>query len=260
MRDLIIALPLWLIVAVLLVFFCGVIFTARWLISRRCGEDAREELVDQAKSLLTGLAATFAFFVGFAITVTWGAVSAGQVAVEQQAASIQQMAWKLNSITNQGESTALMDKLRTYALTAATEDDPYLIRGDTTNLPSTIPLDHFEDALHTYAFGPTAAPQEVNSLVTAAATVGTNSATVSAVAQRSLPGVLTTLLLTSGVLVAVVMGIMTVTSRRPALMYVWALVPALSITVVIALAFPFAHGIGVNLAPLQAVAGNLVAH
>ncbi|MEJ6538568.1 MAG: hypothetical protein QNL98_15240, partial [Mycobacterium sp.] len=217
MRDLIIALPLWLIVAVLLVFFCGVIFTARWLISRRCGEDAREELVDQAKSLLTGLAATFAFFVGFAITVTWGAVSAGQVAVEQQAASIQQMAWKLNSITNQGESTALMDKLRTYALTAATEDDPYLIRGDTTNLPSTIPLDHFEDALHTYAFGPTAAPQEVNSLVTAAATVGTNSATVSAVAQRSLPGVLTTLLLTSGVLVAVVMGIMTVTSRRPAL-------------------------------------------
>lgn len=260
MRDLIIALPLWLIVAVLLVFFCGVIFTARWLISRQCGEDAREELVDQAKSLLTGLAATFAFFVGFAITVTWGAVSAGQVAVEQQAASIQQMAWKLNSITNQGESTALMDKLRTYALTAATEDDPYLIRGDTTNLPSTIPLDHFEDALHTYAFGPTAAPQEVNSLVTAAATVGTNSATVSAVAQRSLPGVLTTLLLTSGVLVAVVMGIMTVTSRRPALMYVWALVPALSLTVVIALAFPFAHGIGVNLAPLQAVAGNLVAH
>ncbi|MBJ7401668.1 hypothetical protein [Mycolicibacterium sp.] len=260
MRDLIIALPLWLIVAVLLVFFCGVIFTARWLISRRCGEDAREELVDQAKSLLTGLAATFAFFVGFAITVTWGAVSAGQVAVEQQAASIQQMAWKLNSIAHEAESTALMDKLRTYALTAATEDDPYLIRGDTTNLPSTIPLDHFEDALHTYAFGPTAAPQEVNSLVTAAATVGTNSATVSAVAQRSLPGVLTTLLLTSGVLVAVVMGIMTVTSRRPALMYVWALVPALSITVVIALAFPFAHGIGVNLAPLQAVAGNLVAH
>ena len=260
MRDLIIALPLWLIVAILLLFFCGMILTARWLISRRCGEDTREELVDQAKSLFTGLAATFAFFVGFAITVTWGAVSAGQVAVEQQAASIQQMAWKLNSITNQGESTALMDKLRTYASTAATEDDPYLIRGDTTNLPSTIPLDHFEDALHIYAFGPTAAPQEVNSLVTAAATVGTNAATVSAVAQRSLPGVLTTLLLISGVLVAVVMGIMTVTSHRPALMYVWALVPALSITVVIALAFPFAHRIGVNLAPMQAVAGNLTAH
>jgi len=37
----------------------------------------------------------------------------------------------------------------------------------------------------------------------------------------------------------------------------WCLIPALSITVVIAFAFPFAHRIGVNLAPLQAVAEHL---
>ena len=58
---------------------------------------------------------------------------------------------------------------------------------------------------------------------------------------------------------ALVMGIMTASSTRPILMSVWAIVPALSITVVIALAFPFAHRIGVNLAPLQAVAENLAA-
>ena len=260
MRDLIIAVPLWVILAALLVFFSGVIFAARRLILRRCGDDTCEELADQANNLLTGLAATFAFFVGFAITVTWGAVATGQAAVEQQAASIQQMAWRLNNIANKGESTALIDKLSTYATTAATADYPFLIRGDTTNLPSAIPLDRFEDALHIYAFGPGAAPQEVNSLVTGAATVGTNAATVAAVAKRTLPGVLAILLVVSGVLVALVMGIMTATSRRPILMYVWALVPALSITVVIALAFPFAHRIGVNLAPLQAVAGNLAAH
>ena len=253
-------MPLWLILAVLLVFFCVVILVSRRLVLRRCSDDTREDLVEQAKNLLTGLAATFAFFVGFAITVTWGAVATGQAAVEQQAASIQQMAWRLNNIGNQAESTALMDKLRTYATTAATADDPFLIRGDTTNLPSAVPLDRFEDALHVYAFGPGAAPQEVNSLVTAAATVGTNAATVAAVAKRTLPGVLAILLVVSGVLVALVMGIMTATSSRPILMYVWALVPALSITVVIALAFPFAHRIGVNLAPLQAVAENLAAH
>lgn len=259
MRDLVIALPLGAIMAILLLLFSAVIFAARQLIRRRCAKDTCEELADQANSLLTGLAATFAFFVGFAITVTWGAVSAGQMAVEQQAASIQQMAWGLNNIGDRAESAALMDKLRTYATTVATEDGAFLIQGDTVNLPSAVPLDRFEDALHIYAFGSTAAIQEVNGLLTRAATLGTNSAMVSAVAQRSLPDVLVILLLITGVLVAAVIGIMTVTSRRPGLMYVWALIPALSITVVVALAFPFAHRIGVSTASLQAVAENLAA-
>ncbi len=259
MRDLIIAVPLWAIMAALLLLFSAVIFTARRIVRRRCADDTCEEIAEQANSLATGLAATFAFFVGFAITVTWGAVSTGQAAVEQQAASIQQMAWGLNNIANRTESAALMEKLRTYATTAATADDPFLIRGDTANLPSAVPLDRFEDALHTYAFGSTAAVQEVNSLVTRAGALGTNSAVVSAVAQRSLPGVLGILLVVAGVLVAAVIGFTTVTARRPVLMYVWALIPALSITVVVALAFPFAHRIGVSTAPLQAVAENLAA-
>ena len=249
--------PLWVICGLLLVGFIAVSYSARVLIRRRCSGDTCEDLAAQASHLLTGLAATFAFFVGFAITVTWGAVAAGQTAVEQQAASIQQMAWKLNNIPDRGASTALMDKLSVYAATAAGADDAFLIRGDTANLPSIGPLDRFQDALHTYAFGPIAKPPEVTSLVTAAAAVGTSSATVAAVAKRTLPGVLAALLLITGVLVAIVMGITTVTSRRPVLFFVWCLIPALSITVVIALAYPFAHRIGVSLAPLQAVAQNL---
>ena len=257
MRDLLIATPLWVICGFLFVSFIAVSYSARALIRRRCSGDTCEDLADQAGQLLTGLAATFAFFVGFAITVTWGAVSAGQAAVEQQAASVQQMAWKLNNIPDRVASTALMDKLSVYVATAANADDEFLVRGDTANLPSAGPLDRFQDALHTYAFGPNAKPQEVNSLVTAAAAVGTSSAMVAAVAKRTLPDVLAALLLITGILVAVVMGITTVTSRRPVLFFVWCLIPALSITVVIALAYPFAHRIGVNLAPLQSVAQQL---
>ena len=256
-RDLLISVPLGVTCAVLLIFFLSVSFAARAMVSRRCADDTGEVLVDQANHLLTGLAATFAFFVGFAITVTWGAVSAGQLAVEQQAAAIQQMAWQIKTIPDRAESAALMDKLRTYATTAATADDAFLTSGDTANLPSAVALDRFEDGLHIYAFGPKAPAQEVSSLVVAASALGTTSASVSAVAKRTIPGMLAVLLVVSGVLVAAVMGITTVKSHRPFLMFVWCLIPALSITVVIALAFPFAHLIGVNLAPLQMVSQRL---
>jgi hypothetical protein len=260
-RDLIIAVPLWVIVAVLLIFFSAVIFAARRLTLRRLSNDTRRDFVDQANNpgYLDALAATFALFVGFAMTVTWGAVATGQDAVELHATSIQQMAWRLDNIGNRAEAAALMDKLSGYATAAATADDPFLIRGNTTNLPSTVLLDSFEDAVHRYAFGRSAAPQEVDSLVTGAETVSANAASVAAVAKRDLPGVVVILLMVCGVIVAVVLGIMTASSRLPVVMYLWAVVPALSITVVLALAFPFAHGTGVDLAPLQAVAEKLAA-
>ena len=140
MRDLIIAVPLWVIVAVLLIFFSAVIFAARRLTLRRLSNDTRRDFVDQANNpgYLDALAATFALFVGFAMTVTWGAVATGQDAVELHATSIQQMAWRLDNIGNRAEATALMDKLDVYATAAATADHPFLIRGNTTNLPSTV--------------------------------------------------------------------------------------------------------------------------
>jgi tetrahydromethanopterin S-methyltransferase subunit E len=69
MRELIIALPPVAIAAVLFVVFAAVSALTRRVVRRRFGEEVREELADQANNLLTGVSATFAFFIGFAISV-----------------------------------------------------------------------------------------------------------------------------------------------------------------------------------------------
>ena len=257
MEDVLEAVPVWAIAAFLFLFFAAVMLIARAIATRRCSEESAEKLSDESARLLTGLAATFAFFVGFAITVTWGAVSAGQAAVEREAGAVRNMNWAVNNIPDRAESAQLRTKLATFTEAAAYRDKADLARGDTTNLPSAVPLDEFQDALHIYAFGPRASPSEVTSLVTAARTLGTESAAVSAVAQRSLPTLVGVLLMASGLILAVVMGVSTVNARHPALMLVWSLVPALSITVVIALSSPFSKGIGVSLAPMQTVSQQL---
>lgn len=257
MRDLIIALPLQAIAAVLIVVFCAVAIASRRLVLWRCGPDAREELAEQAKNLLTGVSATFAFFIGFAISISWGAVTAGQSAVEQQSAAIQTMAWELRNIPDRAASTALLDKLTRYAHTAAGADAGLLARGQTADLPSAVALNDFEDSLDAYANGPGSA--RAASLLPAASQLISSSAAVSAVANRGLPRPLAMLLLIVAMLVTVVMGMTTVTAGRSTMVfvYVWCLIPALSLTVVLALAFPFALRSGITLAPLRAVADGL---
>ena len=264
MRALLISLPAWAIAAIMFAFFCVVSYATRAVVLRFCGDDDREDLADQAKGLLTGVAATFAFFVGFAINISWGAVTAGQVAVEQQAAAVQQMAWELDNVTDPAQSAALMDKLRAYATTAAGADIDFLRRGNTTDLPSAVPLNAFEDAVRAYAYGPRAAgpqaaSQQVAGLVSAATSLRTSAASVAAVANRGLPVPMVGLLFVVGVLSTIVLGITAVSYSRPSLTYIWCLIPAMSMTVVAALAYPFALRTGANLAALQAVAAALAA-
>jgi len=259
MRDLIISLPLWAIAAGLMLFFWGVTLAARGVVLRRRDPEAREALAEQASNLLTGVAATFAFFVGFAISVSWGAVTAGQVAVEQQAVAVRQMAWQLNNIADRSESAALVQKLRTYATTVAEEDDNLLIRGKTVGMPSAAPLDAFETALYAHLNGPRAAQWQTSTLVSAASNLSSASAGVAAVASRSLPRPLAALLIIVGVLTSILMGITTVIYSRPSLIFVWCLIPAVSITTVLALAYPFALRSGANLEPMRAVVQYLAA-
>ena len=87
------SLPLVAIVATLVLFFWVVTKAAREYVLRRRDVGAREALADQAGSLVTAVAATFAFFVGFAISASWGAVTAAQSSVEQQATAVPQMDW-----------------------------------------------------------------------------------------------------------------------------------------------------------------------
>lgn len=252
-----VTLPLWAITAAFMLFFWAVTMAARVLVLRRRDAETREQLAEQANNLLTGVAATFAFFVGFAISASWGAVTAAQAAVERQATAVHQMAWELNNITDRAESTALMDKLKVYANTVANEDDDHLIKGSTAHMPSAVPLDDFENALHAYAFGPKAPERQAGTLVTAATEVSSAGAVVEAVANRSLPRPLAALIIVVGVLAAVLTGISTVVHRRPSLIWIWCLIPALSITTVIALAYPFALRSGGPLMPMRTVAEQL---
>ena len=241
----------------LLGFFCAVATAIRQLVRWRCGPDAGAELAEQADKVLTGVSATFAFFVGFAITICWGAVTAGQNAVEQHSAAIQSMAWELRNIPERPTSSALLGKLGSYAQTAADADARFLARGDTAHLPSAASLNDFEDAVNAYANGPGSARTE--SLLTASSGLISTSAAVAAVANRGMPRPLATLLAIVGILVTAIMGITTVTSGRSSMVfvYVWCLIPALSLTVVWALAFPFALRSGITLAPLRAAAQSL---
>ncbi|MGI9125892.1 MAG: hypothetical protein ACR2JM_14230 [Mycobacterium sp.] len=257
MRGVIVAMPLWSITAVLFLFFSAVSLLARRFVRRRRDADDREAASEQAKSLLTGVAATFAFFVGFAINVTWGAATAGQIAVEQQAAALHQMAWEIGHIDDPAQSAALMGKLRTYATTAAEQDDDFLRRGQTTNLPSLVPLDDFENALHAYVGSSKTAGWQASALASAGSALSTSSAGVAAVANRALPRPLAVLVTVVGVLASIVMGVTTVVYERATLVFVWCLIPAMSITVVLALAYPFALRSGGNLAPLRAVAAQI---
>jgi hypothetical protein len=259
-RALIIALPPVAMAAVLLVFFCAVSAGVRRLVRAHCSDESRDELVDQAKNILTGISATFAFFIGFAISISWGAVTAAQNAVEQQSAAIQQMAWELRNIPDAGASAALTAKLTAYTETAATADADFLARGDVGALPSIAALNDFEDALNGYVNGPVAgAGSNATSLRASSSNLVSSAASVSAVAHRALPWPLAGLLAIVAVLVTAVMGTTTVTGGRPTMIfvYVWCLIPALSLTVVLALAFPFALRSGMTLAPLRAVADIL---
>lgn len=259
MRSFIIAIPSQAIVFSLLVFFGLVCFAARRVVMRRCDAETREELADQAKGLLTGLAATFAFFIGFAISISWGAVSAAQSAVEQQATAVTQMDWELRNMKDASQSGPLRDKLRNFVEIAAEQDTGFLARGVTIGLPSAVPLEEFETAVRTYADKQTDS-READRLTSSAWALVSSSAAVASVANRALPQALMALLMLVAVLVSVAMGISTVTYGRRSMVFVavWCLVPALSITVVLALAYPFAVRSGLTVAPLRAVAQHLM--
>lgn len=71
-------------------------------------------------------------------------------------------------------------------------------------------------------------------------------------AQRSLPVLLAVLLLVSGLLLATITGISNAAVKRPILLPVWCLIPALSIAVI-----PGPGGIAADLSPLGLVAERL---
>lgn len=251
--------PWWLLISAWFVFFAALSVVSRYAVRRIESQVRRDELTDYASKTLGPIGATFAFLIGFAATMTWSAMSAGQEAVDAQATSAQQLAWATKSISDKAGVAQVIGNLDRYLATAAADDADYLARGEVSSLPSAQAFDTLQHSVHNVAYGKGTSIPEANSMTLAAAALTAAQAKVSAVAQRSLPPLMTGLLIASGALLAVAMGAAAAEVSRPYLMYGWALVSAIALALVFTLDGPFRGAISVNLEPLITVSDGLVA-
>ncbi|MDT7795093.1 MAG: hypothetical protein QOD59_4534, partial [Mycobacterium sp.] len=113
------------------------------------------QLEEHAGKLLGVFGATFAFLIGFAITITWSAVGAGQDAVDLQASSAQQLSWTAGEIQDKAGATEVNNNLRTYLQTVVSKDGPALADGDFSALPSADTFDTLQNSVHRVASGNT---------------------------------------------------------------------------------------------------------
>ncbi|MGI9162333.1 MAG: hypothetical protein ACR2JI_05345 [Mycobacterium sp.] len=259
MQELIHESPWWLLIAVWFGFFAALSLVSRNAVRRVRTDDRRDELADYASKTLSPIGATFAFLIGFAATMTWSAMSAGQEAVDSQATSAQQLAWATKSISDKNGIAAVIGNLDRYLAVAVAEDPAYLARGDVATLPSAQAFDTLQHSVHSVAYASGTTTPEANAMTLAAAALTAAQAKVSAVAQRSLPVLMTGLLIAAGALLAVAMGGAAAEVSRPYLMYGWALVSAIAVALVLTLDVPFRGAIKVNTEPLAQVSAGLVA-
>lgn len=257
LRTLSTDLPAWLEFLIWFLVFTGVAFGCRWLVMRMTSDERRRELAEHAHKLIGALAATFAFLVGFAITITWSSVSEGQQAVENQAAYAQQLAWSLKAMGDDGMASALEADLRGYLMTAATQDSDMLAQGAGGTLPSSAPLDALAADVHAYSFAMDSQGPEGMMLVSNVQSLAMGEASIIALSQRQLPILLAVLLVISGVAMAAVAGIDAATVSRPYLLLVWCFVSGLAISVAFILDHPFGGALAVDFRPIIVVAESL---
>lgn len=248
----------WALILGWFAFFTAVSVLSRYSVRRVTSEERRTELIEYAGKTLSPIGATFGFLIGFAATMTWSAINAGQEAVDAQATSAQQLVWATKSISDKAGAAEVVGNLDRYLAAAAVQDPALLARGDTINLPSTRPFDTLQHSVHNVAYG-RGTPPEAAAMTSAAAALTASNAKVSAVAQRSLPGLLFGLLIAAGALLAMGMGASGADIARPYLMYGWAFVSAIALTLIISLDVPFRGPIKVNMQPLLSVSDALVA-
>ena len=247
----------WLTIAIGFAFFAAVSGTCRYGLAGVASPERREQVEEHAGKLLSVLGATFAFLIGFAITITWSAVGAGQDAVDLQASSAQQLSWATSEIQDKAGADEVNRNLRNYLNTVVDKDGPALAAGEFSALPSAESFDTLQNSVHKVAYGGKNTDPEANGMVSAAASLTAAQSKVTAVAQRSLPTILIALILLSGSLLAATVGMSALTVKWPYLMYAWAFLGAVSVAVVLMMDFPFSGGVTVNLGPLSVAAGSL---
>lgn len=224
---------------------------------RITSEERRHELADYSGKLLSPIGATFAFLIGFAATMTWSGMSARQQAVDLQATSAQQLVWATKSISDKAAAAQIVANLHTFLDTEVTQDVSYLARGDTTDLPSAKAYDTLQDSVHQVAYRAGTTVPEAGAMTSAAAVLTGARAELSAVAQRELPWLLTGLIIVAGALLTLAIGAASVAVYRPYLMYRWAFVSSIAVTLIFSMDAPFGGAITVNLGPLEQLANSL---
>lgn len=259
MQSIVGELPWWLLILLWFAFFAAISVVARRAVSRVRATDRRDELTDYASKTLSPIGATFAFLIGFAATMTWSAMSAGQEAVDSQATSAQQLAWATKSISDERGIATVIGNLDRYLAAAAGQDPAFLARGAVTALPSAQAFDTLQHSVHAVAYSKQTTTPEASAMTMAAAALTAAQAKVSAVAQRSLPPLMIGLLIAAAALLAAAMGASAAEVSRPYLMFGWAFVSAIALSLVLTLDVPFRGAIKVNMAPLVDVSNALVA-
>jgi len=249
--------PWWLLVLIWFGIFGALSLAARYVVRHLSPAGHRRGLADYAGKLLSPLGSTFAFLTGFAATMTWSAINAGQEAVDLQATSAQQLVWATKSISDKAGAAEILTNLRSYLNSEVNQDYPFLAEGDVTALPSAAAYDTLQHSVHNIAFLSGTTVPEAGAITSAAAALTAAQAKTTAVAQRSLPGLLIGLVIASGALVSLAMGTSSAEVYRPYLMYGWAFVSAIAVTLIITLDVPFSGSIAVSLAPLTQVAESL---
>jgi hypothetical protein len=249
--------PWWLLILAWFVFFATLSLVSRYAVRQVQSHERRAEITDYSSKTLGPIGATFAFLIGFAATMTWSALNAGQEAVDSQATSAQQLAWATKSISNTAGMAQVIGNLNRYLATAADGDVEFLARGEVLSLPSAQAFDTLQHSVHSVAYSKGTTTQEATSMTLAASALTAAQAKVSAVAQRSLPPLMTGLLIASGALLAVAMGAAAAEVSRPYLMYGWAVVSAIALALVFTLDVPFRGMIRVDMGPLVAVSQSL---
>lgn len=241
--------PFWLNCLVLFVVLSAAAMLARIFVGR-LSESTRDEVESQASSMISGFAAAFAFFTGVAITMTWGALSSAQSAVEDLTAKSQQVGWAIGNLGNEAAADQLQGKLTDYLQAVIGQDAPALAAGTTGNMPSAEAMDKLQDAIHTYSYAPGTPASESGALVSSIQALGTSNSTLAAVAERSMPVLMGVLLMVVATLLSITLGLSSASVKRPFLTILWCFVIALSISLVFALDHPFGGAITVNLGPL----------
>lgn len=255
----------WAQWAVIFVGLAGIGVISRALAGRWLRTHTADQ-VDHASSLSVPIAGSLALLIGFAITITWGGISAGQSAIESEAVAARQIGWAVqlesgevaNGLSEELTTTALTDLVAFLKTAAAPDAYDQLSTIESRNAMDEA-LRTFQLSVRQLSYDRAIPATQAASIQAASDSLAAAAADSLAIARRHLPDLLVALILLNAVLLSILQGIALVTRRHPWGALAWAGIVALSITVVLQMDAPFSGAISVDRDSLSNVASWVTA-